>query len=223
MAFIGLSEVVAGIAATTADGWIASAFTCFAVIYPTAVTGVFFILLWKMNWVFYPSSEFSDAVSPEAYVEAMKARSRLVKQVVTTAVEAAVDASLADTATDVPHSDRVAMHRRAVEAAQETVDHSFIEIDLSRLGDGFKGVTMHAYLSPSTTVADFLNQVWYEIRTEVRPFRYLKDWVLRDLETGEQLAAIGTEWARKRGRRSDTRTAESVGLVPGRRLIVERL
>lgn len=72
--FLSLTEIVAGIAATKTTGAIQTMLVIFVCIFPMAVAGAFFIILWSRPHVFYPPAEFGSQQDVRAYVEAMQAK-----------------------------------------------------------------------------------------------------------------------------------------------------
>lgn len=66
--------------------------------------------------------------------------------------------------------------------------------------------------SSGRTVADFLNEIYENIKGDVASGSYGKMWLLRDKATGRTFD-IGTSWARAEGLRSDQRTLDEVGLT----------
>ena len=69
--FVSLTEVVAGITVTQADGATQTALTVFVIGFPLLVAGAFFWILWNRPYVFYPPSEFATGVEVSKYVQAM--------------------------------------------------------------------------------------------------------------------------------------------------------
>src|SRR5215470_721993 len=70
--FVALSETVAGLAAIKTDGTVQLIFAIFAVAFPVFVASLFFAVLWKRSYVFYPPQEFGRDVDVQKYVEAMR-------------------------------------------------------------------------------------------------------------------------------------------------------
>jgi len=73
-AFLSLTEVVAGIAASKTTGYVQAGLTIFVCIFPVLVAGGFFGILWTKSHVFYPPAEFGSQQDVRAYVEAMQGR-----------------------------------------------------------------------------------------------------------------------------------------------------
>lgn len=69
--FVSLSEVVAGLAVTQAQGGVQITLTVFVVVFPVLVAAAFFAILWKKPYVFYPPTEFGGATNVSEYVQAL--------------------------------------------------------------------------------------------------------------------------------------------------------
>jgi tetratricopeptide (TPR) repeat protein len=73
-AFLSLTEVVAGIAASKTTGNVQAALTAFVCLFPVIVAVAFFAILWKKPHVFYPPAEFGSQQDVRAYVQAMQSK-----------------------------------------------------------------------------------------------------------------------------------------------------
>lgn len=69
--FVSLSEVVAGLAVTQAQGNVQVTLTIFVVTFPVLVAAAFFTILWKKAYVFYPPTEFGAGTNVSEYVRAL--------------------------------------------------------------------------------------------------------------------------------------------------------
>lgn len=69
-----MTELVTGLALTKANGGVQVSLTVFAIVFPTLVAAVFFLVLWSRPYVFYPPSEFQTGVAAADYVRAMTNR-----------------------------------------------------------------------------------------------------------------------------------------------------
>lgn len=69
--FVSLSEIVAGLAVTRAEGGVQVALTGFVVIFPILVAAAFFAILWKKPYVFYPPTDFGGSTNVSEYVQAL--------------------------------------------------------------------------------------------------------------------------------------------------------
>lgn len=70
--FVTLSEIVAGLAASKATGTVQLIFTLFAVLFPIAVAGAFFAVLWHRPYVLYGPTEYGDGADVTSFVGAMR-------------------------------------------------------------------------------------------------------------------------------------------------------
>jgi tetratricopeptide (TPR) repeat protein len=70
--FVSLTEVVAGLALTKANGTIQLILTVFVVVFPIAVAAAFFTVLWHRPYVLYGPTEFAGGSDVSSYVGAMK-------------------------------------------------------------------------------------------------------------------------------------------------------
>jgi len=69
--FVTFSETALGIAVTATEGSIQVALTCFVVLFPIAVAGAFFAVLWKKPWHLYAPHDFTH-VEVSKFVRALK-------------------------------------------------------------------------------------------------------------------------------------------------------
>jgi hypothetical protein len=105
------------------------------------------------------------------------------------------------------------------------VDHSgdlegkSIEIDPSPLMKTAVG-RLALPIRVMTTVSDLLDLIWLSVLAEndVPGGTYDMEWVLRDRETKRIFSDMGSQWARKKRFRRDSRSLESVGIRPGAKL-----
>ncbi len=93
-----------------------------------------------------------------------------------------------------------------------------LAIDTSALV-GPSGRRIHFTYTQFGCVSDFLDELFGHLSDSVPPATYGVKWALREVKTGKQFAKMGRTWASSHlegGR--DTRSLESVGIMPGMRL-----
>jgi hypothetical protein len=215
--FIGLSQAVAGLVAIQGSGWIAGTLAIFAVIYPIVVTGLFFLILWKRNWLFYPPSEFSHDVQPAQYIDAMRGQ-RIQLELGQVAIRTAVEEAAVSTMKEWGVDDEERLERVRTKTREELDKLSIdVNIDINETN----AARTRFYPTDTSTVTDLLNSVYFAISDFVRPFEYPRTWVL-EREGGGVLDQMGTSWARSRGLPEDDRLLGEVGIKAGDRLRARR-
>jgi hypothetical protein len=71
------------------------------------------------------------------------------------------------------------------------------------------------YIDDNLQVYTFLNRIWFEMRGLIKPFRYGKDWLIRNKTTGDIYPLLGSAWAKLHGFDDDTRLLSEIGIVGG--------
>ena len=220
--FLSFSETVLGIAVTQTRGGIQAALTIFVMSFPPIVSGLFFIVLWRKPYVFYPPTEFSRSVDVKSFVEAMQS-TRHPQQVISVSEVAikSLESRIATLSkslegTNDPGQQAALLIRQAVDAVKKSV----LRIDSRPL---FKeqGRLWEEAFDPTITIRDFLNNLYFAMEPwGLRAFTYGDKWVLKNLDTGETLSSIGTNWARRNGLYEDLRYLPEIGVSGGMTLQV---
>ncbi len=79
-AFVGLTEVVVGVALTQVSGGIQVILTVFVMLFPLLVAIAFFLILWYRAYVFYPPSEYGN-INPKDFMGAIRDAPMVATQV----------------------------------------------------------------------------------------------------------------------------------------------
>jgi len=229
--FLSLTEATVGIAASQADGWVQGLWAIFSVVFPSVVGAVFFVFLWKKPFVFYAPRDFSLETPVGEYVEAMGYSGIRVLKAVEGTVRSAVDAALSTiissgSGTVGRDTDQI---RAAVDDIVATATEDFlsraIEVDLSRISPKLRGEEpLRVFVDELTPVQYLTDQVYFAISRYVRPYRYGKDWVLRDSVSGRVFKDMGKIWAVEKGSRyEDDRPLGEIGIHPGMELAAVKI
>jgi hypothetical protein len=219
--FVSLTQTAITIAATEASGWIQGLIAVFAVVFPSAVAGSFFAILWKRPYVFYAPGDFPRHIDVTTFVAAMRSVAQHKQEANAIAVDAAIAAAAREALKEGNAADdsRIAA---AVEAGRHEYSRNLITVHLNGIG-----VQESALIpwSDETTVRDFLDDVWTRLADFVEPFTYGTSWVLRDNRTAvdyfAQLAKDRNEQMRLYF--GDTTSLRDVGLEQGTELTVHLL
>jgi hypothetical protein len=215
--FLSFSETVLGIAVVQTSGGIQIALTCFVIAFPLVVSALFFLILWKRPYVFYPPGEFSAEVDVRTYVEAMQSPVRSPQA--TPVSEAAIrniEAKMMTISAELektkdPKQQAALILKGTVDAVKESV----VRIDAHPMF-GYEGRVWEEPFDPEMAVRDFLDSLYFELKAwGVRPFTYGKVWAIRNMETGETLLSAGRDWARRNGMSDDQRAIGQLGLKGG--------
>jgi hypothetical protein len=212
--FLSFSETVLGMAVMNTSGGIQIALTSFVIAFPTIVGGLFFLILWKKPYVFYPPAEFGKSVDVKTYVEAMQ-MTRIppsavpISEAAIRSIEAKMTTlSSVIEATRDPKEQADLLLQGAVEAVKESV----ISID-SRPMFGRNGRVWEETFDPQMAMRDFLDSLYFEMHPwGIEPFTYGKKWAIRNPRNNEVLLAVGRDWARENGMVDDSRPIATVGL-----------
>lgn len=216
--FLSFSETVLGIAVIQTNGRIQVALTTFVIVFPAIVCGLFFLILWKRPYVFYPPGEFSGEVGVQAYVEAMHYRAEApsatpISEGVIKSVEMKLKTLFEGALAEVidPKQKEALLLKETVDAVRQSV----IQID-SRPFFGKKGKVWEESFDPSRQMDNFLNALFFEMQPLGLPvFSYGKVWALKDPSTDRTFVPAGSQWARLNGVEDDERTLSEVGLKGG--------
>ncbi len=97
---------------------------------------------------------------------------------------------------------------------------SGVYIDLKPIcGDA--GQIVRISIDQSTSVSDFLDQVYFAINRfgQISAYSYTMKWLLRDSKTGRLFDKIGKKYCETLGEERDERPISAIGIVPDSRLI----
>jgi len=211
--FLGLSEVTVSIATTQATGWIQGMLAIFAVMFPTLVTTVFFLILWHNNKILYAPREFSDSTTVSEYADAMNRSTRRNVNIVESALVkslAGIEEKLDAIGASAKQRQEIAEYVTA--AARSTV----VTVDLAAFSED---ASFEVPVDGRTSVAELLDAVYFGLRGKVGNLSYNRTWLLRDEKTGRSYDDIGTHWARIALRTErDFRPVREVGIAGGAQL-----
>lgn len=215
--FLSFSETVLGIAVMQTTGVIQIALTTFVIAFPLVVSGVFFLILWKKNYVFYPPTEFGRNIDVGAYVQAMQSRQPPQAPIVTDGAIQSIEAKITSISemlanTSDPKEQAALVLREAVEAVRESV----IRIDSHPLF-GEAGRVWEEPFESSGELWAFLDRLWFELRRQnpiIPAFTYGDTWAMRT-KGGKWILPAGKVWAERNGTDEDRRTLREVGLTGG--------
>lgn len=225
--FLTFCEITSGFAATQTDGWTRGAFTVFSVSFPVIVALGLFILLWKKPEVLYapgdysaetPISDYVDAVRGTSIARNAETQNAALKSIVTSAVEATIRTYSTSDSAVAPEEAREAAEMLAVAEIKKNTIHVTMPIV-----DAFELAQIAVPADSDTTLAAFLDRVYFALQGIVPPFTYGDRWILIDSH-GTVLGDIGTRYARTRlDSRRDDRPLSTVGLTPGDTIRVKLL
>jgi hypothetical protein len=106
--------------------------------------------------------------------------------------------------------------KNAYRSRSETPVYSIVSIDLADLGG--QRVVVQKAVDQTTTVGDFLDDLYLSVADEVPAYTYGEVWALVDLDTSTLLRNLGSSWTRLNGRTRDERTLAEAGILPDARL-----
>lgn len=232
--FVGLTETVLGLALTKTIGNIQWVLVIFAIAFPCVIAAVFFLFLWKRNWVFFSPWEFASG-DPASFVEAMRGRAlegdRLLQDVrhamssVLASGETISKLSMSTPGGGGPQDrERVAKILESItETAMRTIEQSaFLTVDSTPFVGESGRVSQFPY-DARRPVAEFLSDVYFSLLDKiVPPFTYSALWILKDSESGTVFNDVGKTWAVRKGWRNDDRPLSEVGIRPGMKLQIHR-
>lgn len=214
--FLGLSEGAVTIAVTQAQGWIQSLLSIFAVIFPTFVAAVFFLILWKKNAVLYAPGEFAGGATVTEYAEAMTRHAPRAVAVVENALLDKVSEELK------AHGTSEEQLTKILEMARNAADRTFISVDTATFAVTEEDRFVDVPVEPkTTTVQELTDTVYFALAKRVPAYTYGTVWLLRDDDTKQVYDKIGTAYARRELRTyNDGRSLSDVDIKPGARLTV---
>lgn len=128
-------------------------------------------------------------------------------------------------ATSLSSQERKSAVAEAIKAGEESLLLQGVSVDLSNMVPSGSGSAFFP-VDGSTRIQNFLNQVYFSLEGNVKPFTYGVDWILVDLTGTEEreFRDMGSLWAgREADRISDTRLLREVGIEAGARLTAKRL
>lgn len=213
--FLGVSEAGVAVAVTQATGWIQTMLAIFAVAFPTAVSTAFFVTLWRNNKVLYAPGDFTQDTPVHDFVEAMNRTNRRSIDI--------VESALHEGLTSLEHQLQAlgasaAQREQILESVSSAARRAIINVDITAFDQQRRSVDVP--VDERATVTELLDTAFIPIAHKVPEYSYGKTWLLRDIETGKTLSAMGTIYARKHlGTDRDYRTLSEVGIEPGSRLM----
>lgn len=229
LAFVLLTEVAVVIGVLGTAGVVQLILALFCALFPVIVAASFFFILVKSPWVLYAPGDYSGAVDPTTYIDAVSRSSdgskrldafvKQLPQLVSEIIKQKPDLKIGQPGGGGQEADLVDnFSEQLVEQIEKRV---FIVLDLKEFG----GDTYRYLPSKESKVADLLDDLYFKIRetADIPSFSYNKVWVLQDLHSDKVYDEIGTAWARARGDDRDYRSLASVGIMPGDSLRVRKL
>jgi hypothetical protein len=229
--FVALSETVAGFAAVKTAGMVQLIFAVFSVLFPVLVAALFFAVLWKRSYVFYPPKEFGRDVDVTRYVDAMRHQAisgqELIALVRTSISETfksqEAQAALSQVTTENTISNELALERASEELAEKTVgriEESILRVDISRFGYEADSPIPELIFSydPAEEAFSFLTAIYYQISDYVPAFTYGKMWALQDTLSNRLILPPDIPWTDNYVLADSGATVQSFGLKPGMRL-----
>jgi hypothetical protein len=190
-------------------------FAVFATAFPLIVLAVFvWLLLRHPGNLYSPDQNYVGVLTREN-----NARMAVFGEAVVTTVAENLD--------DEPSASQADIRRRFKGVLGDALERSTITIDRSLVGQGVPSSSHGVTVDDSTTIADFLDSVYYALENAVSPYTYGEEWILRD-QHGDYLHNIGSTWGSRRyirgePRERDTRKLGDIGIQPGRTLHAEML
>ncbi|MFJ2193253.1 hypothetical protein ACIOJE_35805 [Kitasatospora sp. NPDC087861] len=218
--FLGLAEVTVGVASTQATGWVQGAFALFSVLFPSAIAIAFFRVLLTKPFVFYAPKDYSNPPEIETYVAALSSAAIGGRDNVEAAVRKAIEEVVIPRLPPGSRSDAKVVIDEAVRAARENLDRRSVAVDLGGIDPSLGGRILKFPVDIATH-SNLLDAIYLMIRDHVDSHSYGRQWVLRDLSTGQSLAGIGgrDQGGNCKGRRS----LQEMGLSPGGKLLAVRI
>ena len=228
--FVALSETVAGLAAIRTEHAVQMIFAIFAVAFPVLIAGVFFAVLWKRAFVFYPPQEFGDEIDVKRYVEAMRSQAignneilAIVRSSITEALESkqarAVLTTMASPAGDGGDTGLRKASEVLVRQAVENLQGALVTVDMS----AFSAPACLLPYKPDEGAFTFLSAIYYQIADHVDAFTYGKSWALRDASSGELILPATIRWQGDDAVANSQLTLEEFGLHAGMKVEAIRL
>ena len=231
--FVALAEVIAGLAAVKTEGIVQMIFAVFSAFFPIFIAGIFFIILWKRSYVFYPPQEFGTEVDVRHYVEAMRHQA-IGNQELTALVKKAIGETLSspDAIATLAH---VPASQDSAEEALKQASASLVEQAVDRLQSAVITIDITEFSAPGLApnlvfpfdgtqqAFSLLSAVYFQIDDQVPPFTYGKLWALQDMTSGELLLPSGVDWTNEEALANSRATVGELGLQPGRILKAVRL
>jgi hypothetical protein len=224
--FIALSEATAGVASITTNGATRLIFAIFAVAFPIIVFAVFTWLLTAHTAKLYPPDQYSENITPGIYNEGVNAHRQLVfthgtSAVFAKAVAETIRVPLADEGGKFDNLSPAEQQDELYRAFELSVRESTVTVDISPIAPGADPRLVP--VSEATTVAELLDDIYFSLVPRVKPYEYMKSWMLREPSSGRIFKDMGTRWAQDRGAHEDTRLLSEVGISPSSELEVVSL
>ena len=141
--FLSFTETVLGVAAVKTGGLIQITLTIFVLLFPTAISAVFFTILWRRPFVFYPPREFGPNTTVDRYVNAMRdpaSDERSVKDLVTEQIEKTLESEAVRS--------RLKSLSRASQAQEPEAEKDVVRYISSALEAGIKTVFVQVDSTP---------------------------------------------------------------------------
>jgi hypothetical protein len=232
--FVALSEVVAGLASVKTAGTVQLIFAVFAVAFPVLVATLFFTVLWKRSYVFYPPQEFGQNVDVGRYVEAMRHQAlgnQDVVSLVQTSIAEAFKSQEAKNALSrlstgqAPATESALQDASAVvsQEALERVQHSVIRVNIREFTDSGTTPDLVFPYDASQEAFQLLSAIYYQISDQVPPYTYGKIWALRDTTSGQLVLPAGVKWTDNYALSESGATVKEFGIDAGMVLRATRL
>lgn len=208
--FIGLTEVVSGVVAAQSTGAAATALVAFVIGFPILVFFTFVWMLVKHPGNLYSPSQFGS-IAPTDFVAALT-RSAHERQVVLRHAISNAVADLSSTAPSFGGLDASELRTRLETEVERHIKASSVEIEVSSIDPDAPSIEVP--ITAETTVASFLDTVYFLLARKVPPFSYARSWLLVT-ESNVPLLEMGTSWARSQGMLRDERPLAAVGVHGG--------
>lgn len=233
--FVALSETVAGLAAVKTEGATQLIFAVFAISFPVLVAVLFFAILWKRSYVFYPPQEFGQNVDVARYVEAMRHQAIGNQEVVSLVQTSIAEAFKSQEAKNVltrlttehPLATESALRDASAAISQEVLDrfqHSMIRINIAEFADSDTDALELVFpYDPSQEAFHLLSAVYFQISNRVPAYSYGKVWALRDSRSGQLMLPAGVNWADSHALLESSATVRQLGINAGMTLRATRL
>ena len=206
--FISLSEAIAGIVVTQTSSATQIILTVFVVFFPIIISTMFFYVLWNRPQVFYHPKEYGGEADVATFTKAMELRFKTIP-FLSKNIEDQILISIED-------------KKIAEEIINNVRKKEFIEIDTTQIL-GKNGEIVRVPYREFQSIGLLLKFIWFEAEV-LDVHSYNKEWIIKDVETGEVFKDIGSIYARTHfGTKWDERSLKEVGIYPGSRLSIEAL
>jgi hypothetical protein len=209
--FIALSEAIAFVAAIGTNGTPQLLFTIFAVAFPLVVLPTFTWLLLKHPGNLYSPAQYTEQTSVESYVGALSRERRDTAAVLKHAASEAVVSVVASDPAQFERRSGTSLRQHVAQTFDQVVHDSSVTVDRS-LFDAEDQIQIP--VTPSTTVGELLDSIFFALSPAVEPYTYGQSWILADANLAS-LDELGREWATANKRKQDDRSLSEIGVAPG--------